>query len=790
MKAHLLSTSCYPIIVAGMLLGQPAVAQEADSSPGNGAGTSTESNATTAYDSTAIVVTARRRAENLQDIPVAINVMSEEVIETRGISDVSSVAKLTPGLQFDQGASPADVRPSLRGIALVEGRSNVAIIVDGIDVTGVSLNTIIGGGGAQTATALMDLERIEVVKGPQTVYFGRSAFAGAIQFISRDPEFTLGGKVNAMVGDYGKREITGHITGPIIGDTVAAKLSATYSNFDGFYKNPGNGQGLDASETYGIGGTILVESGDLTVKARANYINQDSGPGAGFILRRADTSPYGVNRIGEDDFDESQIAISNDRKYAGNDSETLRAVLDAEWELGGGFTLNSLTGFNHVTSRIEFDFDKKPATIPSGTPAGGDFVNCLPGTCVGIFDFDTDLQQISTELRLSYENNGFRAILGGYIFDENYGEIDYTRFVGARPFITTERDNIPPRPANLFTNTYSGFGSLEYDITDRFTLTGELRFNHEVIEAESATGVNILFLTGSNEIDFRAKTTFDSWLPRVSASYEAAHNLNFYATVAKGAKPGGFNTGQVRDNLRPFGQESIWTYEVGAKGSILDNLVTFEAAAYYSDWSNVQVTTVCYGSSSPFGPEPECADSTAVSLNYIINADKAEVKGLELSANARPADWLTLGVSYAYTDSKFKDFVARDVFPAPAGTDRQFGGNRVPLIPKHSVMASASIEAPVSNALDGFATVSGTYRSPRYARFDNRVLLDDKIVVDAQIGIKNDNFTALLFVNNLFENMTPDFSRYYGNFNPSDPNGEYITAPAKRNFGVRLIKDF
>lgn len=345
------------------------------------------------------------------------------------------------------------------------------------------------------------------------------------------------------------------------------------------------------------------------------------------------------------------------------------------------------------------------------------------------------------------------------------------------------------RPALLNTNTYSAFGSLEYDITDQLTLTGELRFNHEIIQAAASTGVNILFLSGSNEINFQAKETFNSWLPRLSVNYAASPDLNLYASLAKGSKPGGFNTGQLRDDLRPFGQETIWTYEIGAKGKLFD-LLRLEASAYYSDWSDLQVTTICYGSSSPFGPEPECPTSGAVSLNYIINADKTTVKGFELSADMRPVQWLNLGLAYAYTDSKFDDFVARDVFPAPAGTTRQFGGNRVQLIPRHSLTGNARVEVPVSPGLDGFLSLTGSYRSSRYARFDNRVLLDNKTVADGQIGITGDNYTALIFVQNIFDNRTPDFSRYYGDFNPSNPNGEYIAAPAKRTFGVRLIMDF
>ena len=784
MQSRFFLSSCHAVIAASALLTVPAYANEDDAAPPS-QGTLTQS----ASQGDTIVVTARRREESLQEVPVSIAVLGSEEIASRGIDDVSQVANLTPGLQFDRGASPADIRPSMRGVALVEGRSNVAIVVDGIDVTGVSLNTTVGGGGAQTATALMDLERIEVVRGPQTVYFGRSAFAGAIQFISRDPEFDFGGSINAAIGNYDTQEITGHVTGPLIDDTVAFKLSGTYSNFGGYYKNPGDGIGLDALETVGVGGALLVETGPLTARVRANYISQDAGPGAGFILPRADTTVEGVNYIGEDEFDASQVAMSSDHEYAGNNSDTFRATLDLEIDLGGGLVLNSLTGFNSVASHIEFDFDKKPDNVPSGPDLGGGLEFCLPDTCVGIFDFDTDLQQISSELRLSYDGGNWRGLVGAFLFDENYQEFEYTRFVGAQDFITSTRDNIPVRPAFLETNTYSAFASLEYDVTDQLTATGEIRFNHEIIEAAAATGVNILFLTGSNEVNFRASETFNSWLPRFSLNYAASPDLNLYATLAKGSKPGGFNTGQVADELRPFGQETIWTYEIGAKGTLFD-LLSLEASAYYSDWSDLQVTTICYGSNSPFGPEPECPTSGAVSLNYIINADKATVRGVELAASMRPVYWLSLGASYAYTDSEFEDFVARDVFPAPAGTTRQFGGNRVQLIPRHSLTTNARVDAPLTDKLDGFLDLTGTYRSSRYARFDNRVLLDDKFVANAQIGVSGDNYTALIYVNNIFDDLTPDFSRYWGNFNPSSPNGEYITAPAPRSAGFRLIIDF
>lgn len=742
-------------------------------------------------DDGGIVVTARRRTETLIDVPVAISAFSSETIQQKGLSDLTAVAQMTPGLQFDKGASPADIRPSLRGIALIEGRSNVAIIVDGIDITGVSLNTTVGGGGSQTNAALMDLERIEVVKGPQAVYFGRSAFAGAIQFITKDPSFETGGTVSGAFGDYGRREINATITGPVIGDTVAAKLTGTYRHFSGFYDNPGNGQDLGGNETYGIGGTILARSGGFKGKFQLNYIKDNQSPSAAYVVPRADVTPYGVNIITERDFDESLVGISSNIKYKGNRSETWRAIANMSYDFDNGFSVSSVTGFNKVDSLLQFDFDTKTANTPSGTELPGGFLNCLPGTCVGIFEYDSKLQQISQELRLSYSTDDVRLLLGGYVFDENYQESDYTRFVGSQPFVTGTRSGITPRPSSLHTNTYSLFGSVDADVTSTLTLTGELRYNHEIIRAASAADFNILLQTGPTDITFRGKQSFDSWLPRLSAKLELAHNINAYASVAKGVKPGGFNVGQVRDDLRPFGQETVWTYEVGAKGRLFDGALQFDASLYYSDWSDVQVTTICYGTASPFGPEASCPAATAVSLNYIINADRATVKGAELGLVARPVDGLTITANYAFADSKFKDFVARDVFPAPASpTPRQFGGNRMPLVPRHSLSGSIRFEQPVSDAASAFVELSGRYRSSRYSRFDNRVLIGGKTVADAQVGLKGDNWTALVFVDNIFNDLTPDFTRYWGNFNPSTPNGEFIAAPAKRSVGLRFSKDF
>jgi outer membrane receptor protein involved in Fe transport len=774
-------------IVSGLLCSTAAVAQTAPEAAPNPTPPAAEADRASNGD---IVVTARRRQESLINVPISITAFSAERIEEKGLNSVASVAQQTPGLQFDQGPSAADIRPSLRGIALIEGRSDVAIIVDGIDVTGVTLNSLLGGGGAQTAASLMDLARIEVVKGPQTVYFGRSAFAGAIQFISRDPSFTLGAKINGAIGDRGREEITAHVTGPVISDTVAATVSATYRNFDGYYTNPGNGQHLGGTRTAGVGGSVLVKTSNYTAKLHLNYLHEHDQPPAGYVAPRTNTTLYGITYIDANYFDPSQVAISSNITYKGNIADTYRGILSQSLDLGGHFSIDSTTGINKIDSTIQFDFDTKPANVPVTVPAGGGTFNCIALVCVGISDFDTHMRQISQDLRLNYTTPRLRAMIGGYFFDERYGEVDYSRFVGSQATIGATRDNVLGRPATLDTNTYAVFGSIDYSVTSKLTATAELRYSHEVIDSSAATGYNFLLGTGSNAITFNGHATFNSVLPRFNVKYDLGDSANVYISAAKGSKPGGFNTGQVRDDLRPFKQETIWTYEVGSKGRFFDRRLEVEAALYYSDWSNVQVTTICFGNASALGPEPQCPDATAVSLNYIINAKKAVAKGAEINLSAKATDKLTLGFNYAYADSKFKDFEARDVYPAPSSQAlRQFAGNSLPLIPKHSMSGSIRYEQPIDK-VTGFIELDGRYRTSRFARFDNRVLIGDKAVADAQVGVKGKDWSLLFFVDNIFNDLTPEFTRYYGNFNPSDRNGEYISAPAKRDFGLRASKSF
>jgi outer membrane receptor protein involved in Fe transport len=734
-----------------------------------------------------IVVTARKREESTLDVPVAVSAFSETKIDREGIKNLSDVARLTPGLEFNRGNTPGDFRPSLRGVALIEGRSNVAILVDGVDITGISVDDSFGGAGSQLVPGLLDLERVEVIRGPQSVYFGRSAFSGAIQFVSREPGDEFEGKVNAGIGNRGYWEASAHVSGPVAGDKLAVKISGVASNFDGFYRNPGNNLKFGRDETRGLATQVVWRPLEtVRIKGQLQYIEQENGHSPGYVIQRGITTVNGVNRLGRSIFQESRIGISTIIPFKGAESTITRGILNVEAELTDSLTFSAITGLNQNDGVNEFDFDFKPQNVPAGVPAGPGVFNCLPLTCVGIFDYDIFLDQFSQEARIRYDNDGaLRLMVGGYYFDEAYKQTEYNRFIGSRAFVGATRDNIVPRPYRQDTETISAFGSIEYDLTEQITATAEVRYNHEEITGQAPTFVD-LTQSGSPAITFRGTSKFNSVNPRFAVNYRPSDEISFYASAARGTKPGGLNLSLVVDRLRAYDQESIWTFEGGSKGQLLDGRVQYNGAVYYSDWSNVQVINACFGSAVPFGPEPECPLSAASNLNYIINAKKAEAYGLELEAAANVTEWLSVNAAYAYTQSKFKDFVARDVFPAPSTpANRQFAPNKLPLVPRHTIVASVRVTQPVGDAFSSFFEFGGRYASAKWARFDNRVLIKGKATFNLRAGVEAENWDVTLFVDNLFNNLTPDYTRYFPQINPFSQNGEYIGAPDKRRWGVR-----
>jgi iron complex outermembrane receptor protein len=226
-----------------------------------------------------IVVTARKREESLQDVPLSITAFSAYFIEKNGIRSIDDVAKLTPSLVFETAFVPQDTRPVIRGLSATRGRQPIGVLLDGIDVSSESLLT--GGGGIGVNLRLVDVERIEVVKGPQSALYGRAAFGGAINYISKKPSDEFEGRAFTDIGNNGQFELTGSVSGPVVDDVLALRVNASYAQHNGFYTNSISGEKVGDYES--VGGAIAARftpNDQFTIDARVSYSEDEAGPAA------------------------------------------------------------------------------------------------------------------------------------------------------------------------------------------------------------------------------------------------------------------------------------------------------------------------------------------------------------------------------------------------------------------------------------------------------------------------------------------------------------------------------
>jgi len=312
-----------------------------------------------------IVVTTRRKSESLQEVPIAVTAIGAEAIARQGIANVGDVAKLDPSVQFDTSYGPADTRVAIRGLSNTRGRSNVAFLIDGIDVT--TENFIAAGSGLLANQRLLsDVERIEIVKGPQSALFGRAAFAGAISYTTKEPSDVFEANVRADVGDYGKTQFSGSASGPIT-DTMGLRADAVVWSEDGYYTNDYTGNKVGGGEGYGMSGVYVWEPNDVfKLKARASYSddNYDVRPNYHMKSTKLITIPkqaYAADGWNYDD------VVPDAWNYQPGDDE-------------GGANINNSTFATYLSRWKPYCPDRPEFAIDPNQPYDNNFAE--PGFCV------------------------------------------------------------------------------------------------------------------------------------------------------------------------------------------------------------------------------------------------------------------------------------------------------------------------------------------------------------------------------------------------------------------------
>lgn len=571
-----------------------------------------------------MVVTARKREENLQETPLSIQALGKSELENRSITSVTDLQSSVPNLSMPgAGAAGSSTNSSvyIRGV----GQSDTSITMDpgvGVYIDGVYRARLQGG-----ALELMDIERIEVLRGPQGTLYGRNTIGGAINIVSSRPGNEVGARMKLGVGNYDLRSasIVGNL--PLIEDKLLARLSLGYSDRDGYSKNTFTGERWNDKNF--IGSRVVLDylaTDTLSFNFNADWSKRNLhnagsqcvvlNPNAQ-VFRLLDAS-LGFGEACRATQRGKKLEFAHDLKSLDKNTEW-GFGLTADWELSADIALKSITAFRRLEWEGNSDVDGTALALVTSRQA--------PST----------QDQWSQELQLQGEtlDGDLNWTSGLYFFTE---KANRPGFAETFPF-----NSFTSRNRKTDNDSYAAFGQATYQFNPAWSLTAGLRYTYEE-RAFSSEEYNLVSGVPLSLLD--GKEDFDALTPMLNLSYAANENVLVYASWSQGYKSGGFNARANPDtplSPAPFDPEQVDAWELGIKSTWLDNRLTVNLAAFQTNYDDIQLTVFT-------------ATSTGSFLSLVENAGKAEIRGVELDINAQLTSWWKISGGYGRTDAKYKKF--------------------------------------------------------------------------------------------------------------------------------------
>jgi iron complex outermembrane recepter protein len=749
---------------------------------------------------TEIVVTATKRETNLQDTPISIAVMSDEDLKKRQVQSLLDLADGgIPSLRvatFESRQTALTV--GMRGI--VPGDANQPAREQGV---GVYIDGVYLGRQHGLNSGFIDVQRIEVLKGPQGTLFGRNTEGGAVNIVSRAPTGEFGGKINAGVGNFGSYSGQLRLDLPEIAG-FSFKIDAGIQHQDATTKNPLAGQlGWNYFHRYGgrvsarwqpVDGLTADFSVDLGRDENTAFLSQliNYNPTGLPVATLAQIAAAG-NRIPAGFVSPlpSLVTVQPDRARTADIGlpqvpsvgKTFGAVSNIKWKVADDFELRSITAWRTVSDR-QFDnsggANRTPVFIPNAT-----FSRYSIATL--------DQRQFSQEIQAVGNLGDIDYVIGFYYFDErandsartpntNRWNADGTAFTivdpATYPLAPTTRASI------AFAKSYAVYGQGTYTPSgfDQLHLTVGGRVTRDKKNGR-------LFTVNSVATNFTFAQDNKRFDPMVTIAWDAADDINFYAKFATGYRAGGASSRSL--NYRAFDPESVKSYEIGMKSEFFDRKVRLNLAGYLMDRKDSQVDF------NFFIPQ---ANGTVRNTLETVNADGiTKIKGIEADLTIRPTDGLSFGLSYAYTDVKIpraRNTVQEQLnasLPVPITTP-VFQDVYIVYTPKHAVSGSVDYEVPVgSNGTMVKLHLDGNYTSPTFT-FDNENVKNEKaFLVNGRFSIADipmrdggEGLTLSLWARNLFNE-----SHIYRRSNANRlVLGDYANFNAPRTFGLEASIKF
>jgi iron complex outermembrane receptor protein len=705
-----------------------------------------------------IVVTAQRREQNLQDVPIAISAFTADFIEKAMFSDVSDYIQSSPNASFISNGARSRRQISIRGVTNFlgfVGTSTTGFYLDDFSIAGSTINP-----------PIMDIERIEILRGPQATYFGRNALGGGVNVTSKKPTDEFYGSIMADYGSFNTFDAEGVLNIPM-GEDFAMRLNLKSVTSDGNIKNINPiGGGNDSEYRYAKAMVRWTPSDNLTIDAMFQYADEDVGMREGV--------PSGVFSN-----------FAGNVLYAGEfPDRTGDGKSDPFIDMIGFWPQNeNRTNFNQPQSvgtafrngvvRIDYEsndllFTSITGYINSDFTLAGD----IDGSSRDYFNEFRNLEResVSTEFRIQNTNDSNFHWSVGAIYANDKGD-DWNRtYVGQEMrFGLPNGFLIDREDSTSETDYWAIFGQVDYDLNDQWTISAGGRYSEETKQSD------ISGFSGALETVLSVKDTFTDFSPKLSATFRATDQTTWYGTISKGFKSGGVQIAPIVE-AETYDPETLWNYEVGFKTDLMDNRLRLNGAIFYMDWTDLQVS---------FQENLIDENGDFILFGGVNNADSATSKGAELSATALVTDRLLVNVGVGYLDAQFEEFTA-----LIDGANRVLDGVTVPNSPKWTIHADAEHSFPVSDNWEGYIRLEYTYRDD--INPNTTSLIYDGFPWDVpsydffnlRLGFDRDNFRLVAYVENLFDET------YYTNaYQKAFASGLFIE-PSFQKFGVRATYIF
>jgi len=686
-----------------------------------------------------IVVTAQKRAQSAQDIPVAVNAFNAEFVSDAGINNATDLIAYAPGFSGEQYTAGTTVY-NVRGI--------------GTDVFGIGAETSVGvfvddlyaGRIVSSGLSFYDIERVEVVKGPQGTLFGRNTSAGAISVITNKPSNETEASIGVAAGNEGQRQydLMGNLA---INDNLAIRAAYQRQERDGFYNNSVGDEGPgDQDSKAGRLSARYNWSDRVESLLSYEYMSYDSG-----LIRvsLSDLDPSSATFFGPIDIRQVYKDNQTGRRESPEQLDAQRVNLQTTWDINDSLTLTSVTGYythdymlsqevqgspvlvadytaDEITEQYSQEFRLNVATDAMDWFVGASFFNeqISSDQILDYDDFflgDIYLGFLDTDGSGSFCNDGVDDLDGSGVAGDS--SVDFDAAILCQSFVS-ETTSVTGE-----TDSFALYGDAAFDLSESLKLTLGLRYSRDekslAYDAPVAPtggliqdllGVNLLSATSAGEV--KNSESWDNVSGRIAIDYQLNEDIMAYASVAQGYKAGGFNYVAGADGLpAEFDPEENLAYEIGVKSTLWNQRLQLNAAFFFNDYEKLQQNNIVGG------------------LLTIVNSDASETSGFELDLHARPLQGLDIWATYAYIDASFSDDFIVDT--DGDGLTENLKDNKLTRTPRNSGSVIAQYAIPVGDMGEVILRGEYLYKGEQYFDIANNLSESEYELYNARIAFES-----------------------------------------------------